>query len=315
MSPQQLADLLAALPPGRTLWVTGLGRSLYPLLRSGDSVRVLRCSPEDVAVGDLCVLRTARGGLVGHLVDSVAPVRTTSFLGKEDQPGTVLGRAVALRRSGLVVPLPRLARPVLRTLHRLAARAYRSRRARAAVDGLRALVASRLTAPARRALLGPVHIRRLEAVDRDALLIFGGDRLRFTAAFLDRELSGHWRGPGAAFGAFDRRRRLLGFMYMGEYRQEGVPLEGIWMRGLVVARRARGLGVGGRLLDAACDHARREGHRVVFTDVREDNAPSLAMVRARGFVEAPAALQDAVQRLLSRRGEGGRVIALQRTLA
>ena len=100
---------------------------------------------------------------------------------------------------------------------------------------------------------------------------------------------------------------------MGEYRQEGVPLEGMWLRALMVARRARGLGVARRLMEATCARARETGLRVVFTDVREDNRASLALVRALGFAEGPPALQQAAQRFLARPGEP-RVVAFERKL-
>ncbi|MFP2898287.1 hypothetical protein [Corallococcus sp. 4LFB] len=52
VSTAELADLLAALPFGHRLWVRGMGRCLYPLLRSGDAVRLLRCGPERLARGE-----------------------------------------------------------------------------------------------------------------------------------------------------------------------------------------------------------------------------------------------------------------------
>ncbi|MFP2961377.1 hypothetical protein ACLEPN_27110, partial [Myxococcus sp. 1LA] len=42
-SAEVLLDVLEALPPGHRLWVRGAGRSLFPLLRAGDAVRVMRC--------------------------------------------------------------------------------------------------------------------------------------------------------------------------------------------------------------------------------------------------------------------------------
>ena len=53
----------------------------------------------------------------------------------------------------------------------------------------------------------------------------------------------------------------------------------------------------------------------VFTDVREDNRASLALVRALGFTEAPTALQEAVQQSLARPGEATRVVAFELRLA
>jgi ribosomal protein S18 acetylase RimI-like enzyme len=309
-------ELFSALPPGREIWIRVWGRSLLPFLRSGDLVRAVRCGEADVQRGDIAVIRRRRGPLVGHVVTSVGPVRTASFLGVPDAPGAeVLGRAVAVRREGVPfsLPLPRAGRPLLYASHRALARAYASEPVRRGWRRLRELAASPVTAPLRARLFGPFEVRRLQPGDADAVLAFAGRRLRFTPDFVRRELHGHWQAPGAAFGAFDRRDRMVGFMFMGEYRQEGLPLEGVWLRALVVARRARALGVARRLMEATCDQARQAGLSAVFTDVREDNHASLALVRALSFTEAPAALQDAAQRLLA--PEGVRVIAFERRLA
>ncbi len=71
--PADLLELIEATPPGRQLWVRGAGRSLYPLLRSGDSVRVLRCAPEELARGDVALVRVGRR-LLAHVVISDSAV-------------------------------------------------------------------------------------------------------------------------------------------------------------------------------------------------------------------------------------------------
>lgn len=309
-------ELFAALPLGREIWIRVYGRSLLPLLRSGDLVRAVRCGEAEVRRGDIAVIRRRRGPLVGHVVTATGPVRTASFLGVPDAPGAeVLGRAVAVRREGLpfALPLPRAGRPLLLASHRLVARAYASDPVRRGWRSVRELAASDATAPLRQRLFGPFQVRRLQPADADALLAFAGGRLRFTPDFVRRELHGHWQAPGAAVGAFDRRGRLVGFMFMGEYRQEGVPLEGMWLRALMVARRARGLGVARRLMEATCALARDAGLGAVFTDVREDNQASLALVRGLGFTEAPPALQESAGRLLARPGQA-RVVVFERRL-
>jgi ribosomal protein S18 acetylase RimI-like enzyme len=315
--PSLTPELFAALPPGREIWVRVWGRSLMPFLRSGDLLRAVRCGEQDIRRGDIALVRRRRGPLVGHVVTQVGPVRTASFLGVPDAPGAeVLGRAVAVRREGFpfALPLPRAGRPLLFASHKLVARAYASEPVRRGWRELRELAASPATAPLRARLFGPFDVRRLGPGDAGALLAFAGRRLRFGPEFVRRELEGHWQAPGAAFGAFDRHGRMVGFMFMGEYRQEGVPLDGLWLRGLVVARRARALGVARRLMEATCDHARAAGLHTVFADVREDNLASLGLVRALGFTDAPAALQAAVQQRLARPGEVP-ILAFERRLA
>jgi len=307
-------DLFSALPAGREIWIRVYGRSLLPLLRSGDLVRAVRCGEAEVRRGDIAVVRRRRGPLVGHVVTSTRPLRTASFLGVPDAPGAeVLGRAVAIQRAELpfALPLPGSGRPLLFASHRLVARAYASGPIRRGWRSLRELAASDATAGLRERVFGPFQVRRLRPEDADALLAFAGGRLRFTPEFVRRELCGHWQTPGAAMGAFDRRGRMVGFMFMGDYRQEGVPLEGMWLRALMVARRARGLGVARRLMEATCALARDAGLRSVFTDVREDNGASLALVRHLGFTLASSSLQEAARRLLARPGEA-RILAFER---
>lgn len=120
-----MAELLRQLPEGHRLWVRGLGRSMWPLLRSGDSIQVRRCGAERVAPGDLVVLARADGGLTAHLVTGMDPLRTASFLGWEDASAELLGRVVRIRTRGLVLPVPVLARPLLRAAQRLGTAARR----------------------------------------------------------------------------------------------------------------------------------------------------------------------------------------------
>ena len=122
---------------GKALWLNIVGRSMSPLLHSGDAVRVLRCEPAALAPGDIAVARRADGMLVAHLVRSLRPFSTTPFLGRtDDDAGAVLGKAIAVRRGTLKVPIPRGARTLLWLLHLGGSAAYRNPRARAAAKGL-----------------------------------------------------------------------------------------------------------------------------------------------------------------------------------
>jgi len=90
-APTDLTALIEATPVGQQLWLRGAGRSLYPLLRSGDSVRVLRCEPEALARGDVALVRVGRR-LIAHVVLSTGPVVTASLLGRT---GVVVNPALA----------------------------------------------------------------------------------------------------------------------------------------------------------------------------------------------------------------------------
>lgn len=131
---ERFKALLEARAPGEVMWLRAAGNSLWPFVRDGDSLRVLRCGDGGVRRGDVAVVETAEGLLVAHLVVAVAPVRTASSNGREDAPPrAVLGRVTALRRRGRVVPVPGAARWLLRWVPALS-RALRH------VPGARALV-------------------------------------------------------------------------------------------------------------------------------------------------------------------------------
>lgn len=119
MQPAEVLRLLEALPRGRALWLTGLGRSMVPLLWPGDEVRVLRCGEESLAAGDIALVLRVDGRLSAHLVVRTGPLETRSFLGTPDALQRVLGRVTAVRRGRLQVPVPRSSRGVLLVTHGL----------------------------------------------------------------------------------------------------------------------------------------------------------------------------------------------------
>lgn len=247
----ELVAVLVASPPGTRLWVRGLGRSMWPLLRSGDSLQVLRCGADAVAPGDVAVLLRADGGLTAHLVTGTSPVRTASLLGREDPSAELLGRAVRVRTRGVEVPLPVLARPLLRAAQRLGTTAFRSPVVREARRLAREWGTSSWTRPGRTRWLGALTVRPLCPGEEEALLVFAGHHLPQAAAQLGPGLA---RGAGLAVGAFDARGRLRGFTYA----EEGSAR----VRWLVVAPVARGLGVDEALLRELARQARSRGWEV-----------------------------------------------------
>jgi hypothetical protein len=109
--------LLEALAPGQAMWMGAAGKSLWPFILGGDSLRVLRCDETALRHGDVAVVENDHGVLVAHVVVAVGPVRTASSNGRVDPPPrAVLGRVTAVRRGTVTVPLPRASRVLLRAV-------------------------------------------------------------------------------------------------------------------------------------------------------------------------------------------------------
>ncbi|XXF76756.1 GNAT family N-acetyltransferase [Myxococcaceae bacterium GXIMD 01537] len=321
MAGTRRADLLTLLeqsPPGTRLWVRGAGRSLYPLLRSGDSVQVERCGPDDLARGDVALVRMARG-FSAHVVTATRPLVTQSMLGGVDPEGGVaLGRVVAVRRGRLVIPLPRPARPMLFLTQRALASAWARPEARHLYRRVRDATFSGWSLPLRRWTLGPLEVRLLGQSDLDPLLVFAGARLQVTAAFLRHQLRVRWADEheraGAAVGAFDARGRLHAFAWMDDYRQEGLNLEGLWVRSLMVAPQARRMGVATRLLARLETEAQRQGAAYLYADIDEDNTASLGTFRGAGYLLASEELTRRVNAEWDAAGARKPLVVMVRTL-
>lgn len=134
----RLLALLRALEPGRRMWLSSGGRSMWPLIVHGDRLCVERVGPHGVREGDVAVLCFGEGLVVAHLVTCAAPLRTVSSVGVVDPPGAeLLGRVVALRRGALRLPWPRALSRALRHLPALAALSKRLPLARRLVRALR----------------------------------------------------------------------------------------------------------------------------------------------------------------------------------
>jgi mycothiol synthase len=112
---EAVADWLGVSAPGTRLWVRGLGRSMWPLLDSGDAIEVERCDASRLRRGDIALMRVSPQTLTAHLVTAVSPLRTASFLGRADllsEGSAVLGRAVTLERSRRRVSIRHLRRMI-----------------------------------------------------------------------------------------------------------------------------------------------------------------------------------------------------------
>lgn len=119
--------LLRGLPEGGVMWLAAAGRSLWPLLRDGDSLRIVRVTGEHaLRPGDVAVVKLPSGVLAAHLVVSTGPLQTSSTAGVLDPlPLEPLGRVTGFRRGGRVFPWPRQLALVLRLWRPMAVRVRR----------------------------------------------------------------------------------------------------------------------------------------------------------------------------------------------
>jgi len=314
-----LLDVLEALPLGQRLWVHGVGHGLQPLLRRGDAVRVLRCGPEALARGDVALMRQGHT-LVAHLVVSTRPWLTAPLLGGTDpRGGLTLGRVVAVRRGPWEVPLPRPLRPALWMARQALVAAWARPESRLVYRGVRDFFFSSWSRPLRRRLVGPLEVRLLRAEDLNALLVFAGERLVVSPGFLRRQLRERWgldvpARRGAAAGAFDAQGRMQGFAWVDSYRQEALPLDGVWVRSLVVSPQARRMKVATRLLGCLMDEARSQGEARVYADIDDDNTASLRTFGGLGFRHASPALTQQTNQAWDAAGRTKALVVLERDL-
>lgn len=280
----KLALLLEATSQGKSIWIRGLGSSMWPLFRSGDLLRVRRCQESDLRAGDVAVLRNPRGELSAHIVKSTQPLVTVSLLGVVDPPAAVsLGRVTTLIRKGTMIPFVRLAAPALWAA---ASSAKATRERPKLLDFFRKsreALTSPKTAPVRRWFWSSPEIRLLEEKDKRPLEYFLADHGLPSPQRAKALLTTRWsKGTGAAVGAYSKGR-MVGVCWLEEYQREAIPLPGFWVRNLFVTPWARGLGVSRKLLERLLDAGASQGISVVHADIRADNQASLSLFESLGF--------------------------------
>lgn len=312
-----LARRLRRLEVGQTLELRGLGRSLWPVIRSGARLTVERVPASAVRTGDLAVAwLESRQSLVCHLVVATRPVRTAALLGPEDDDVEVLAVVRRATGPGVLIRRPGPFRPLLPLLRRGALKARETGWTRQARDAAKLLLEFPPSVRLRRAYLGPIELRRLGPQDFEALAIYAGHHLpTFRAAFMEEQLRGAWtRSEGGSVGVFNRAGALVGSAYLGRYSDEGVAVAGYWIRAVYVAPMYRGFGLARRLVAELLELAREQGHAEVFVDIRADNAHSLALHGRLGFEPVEASLLPDLAPLSALDGAGAPRVFLRHSL-
>jgi len=137
---------------------------------------------------------------------------------------------------------------------------------------------------------GAVTIRAAEPSDADAIAALYNQGIAERQATFEtrprepKEIRA-WFEPGLPFlVATGDDERVIGFARVSPYSDRCV-YEGVGEHGVYVDARARGRGVGRRLLDALAAEAERRGMYKLTSRVFTTNAASLAAHRAAGFEE------------------------------
>ena len=124
-----------------------------------------------------------------------------------------------------------------------------------------------------------LHIELAQEGDEKPLARLHGEC--FARGWSAGELAGYITDPSTAaiYVACDSARRIAGFAV---FRFSGDEAE---LLSLAVARKWRGKGIGGALMQAAREDLRNTAVEHMFLEVEDGNAPALALYRGLGFVE------------------------------
>ncbi len=256
MSAEKIAAVLSALPLGRVMWIQVRGRSLSPLLRGGEQLNVSRCTATELSRGDLAVRLRGDGVLVCHLVTSTSPLITESTQGLEDPPDAeVVARVLAVKRGDRELPLAQWLKPALWAFQRAWSSGVKSPLTRGAWTLATRLLASKVSAPLRRPLLGEISVSSGAANELGVVLSRWETLSEQSLELLSRSSTAVFaRNAGTVLG-------------LAVLRADGT-LAHCWLH-----RRAQSLGVEGRLLAALAPAKRALIHQ-----------------SQRGFIEALEAL-------------------------
>ncbi len=288
---------------------------MFPVLTSGQSLKVVSCRPDDLKIGDIAIGRLPDGVVSAHLVVQVSPPRMSSFAGRLDPPETkFFGKAIGVRsRGGRVIPITPLSRSAFILVHRAYCAARTSNAAplfRSFRDGL----LSPWSAPLRKRLVLPIEVRLLSLDDLDEVLVFTGDNSGLRAEMVQERLRHRWQHQGRAAGAFSRSGRMIAFCYLDEYASEGLALDGMWLRFLITSPMVRGMGIARSVVTELLRWARLAGVPEVFADVLASNHASLRVFRSLGFREVAGPVVQRVRTFHRRAGNAGEWIVYAKDL-
>ena len=287
---------------GATGWVQLLGRSMLPLLRSGDLLHVVRCPEEDIHRGDLVVVLHESDRFLAHLAASRGGSQTVGIGGEPDQGRLLLvGKVDRIRRRDVEIPVGKWARPAMWSLHVVGRQIRRAVPARSLAESLAGLVLLPGVRHIRRKFIRVPSVRPLTPLDLPKLIPFATHHLETPPALLERQLLTRWKDHGACVGAFDETGEFCGFVYLDE--AERPPPDGSewWVRSLHVTHPFRRLGVGGRLIKALELEARTRGISRVKVECSTRNEVAQQLFLRLGYARSNPAVETPSVVVLERR--------------
>ena len=289
MNRHKAAFELAAEHGGGLLRFSAWGRSMWPLLRPGDTAiaEPLEGAPRD---GDVLVYRAGdrlvAHRLIGRLPDGRLRLHGDFTLDEDAPlaPPSALGRVVAVERAGRRIALdagiPRLLAFLLPPLRRRAPGLVRAIRA-AAGRVVEWTDLSWTAAPLRRVRRRAAPALTIAiAASADAAELEAFDRARGRP-----DCEYHHLAPGEFVVVARIEDRIVGCTHVIDpHWTAAVGLAGdLWIHDTHVARRWRGLGIGRAVSRAALDELHRRGVRRVRVAIGESNARSRVLYQSLGF--------------------------------
>jgi len=289
---------------------------MAPVLLDGDWLEVRREALDRVHRGDVVLVCSKSGAPNMRLVAADGPpLRTVSMNGRADRgPLEFIGRVMRIRRGAVILPLPPWSRWLVWAMYLGRQRTFDSAAGRATRRALKRVGAGKLQRARRSRRWKNALVRPLAVEDGQTLVDFADQYLQIPSRFLRLQLIRRWPLVGAAVGAFDRKGEMCGFAYLDEFQQEGMAIDGWWVRSVFVIPAARRLGIAERLLNELCVIGRSRGIVLARADIPAANVASQRLFQKLGFKPSDAQWHERLTRAWAANGVEDAWAVLERVL-
>lgn len=295
------SDILTqeVLAQGFCIRVKGRGFSMYPFVRTGDTLLIEPKTPAELNIGDIIFYRRSTGLYVAHRLikknDSATLITKGDNLHYYDEPvpaEQVLGRVVSVERDGhyqsldswlnkavsrfwtMLSPISWRLRPILKLGWKLCRRF-----SPAGLRGQFELVM--------RKIQGISVYRKVAKQLRNGIEVKEANKEEVQQAFPMSDLN-HVKDTlskdiDAAYFVAKKRDRVIGHVVMVKRSKEYYPHDGYWLTNLMVRTLYRGIGIGEELTQIVIEESIKEGAKRISLLVYEDNQPAIKLYEKLGF--------------------------------